>query len=167
LAAADARARSSRRQLPITGSAHKAGNGRRPLRAAIATARSARRPRRGNGSKTARSSCCRFPTTTSSSPCRRRSAGSSPARAATDLCSPRTSPAPLRLRLNRWRRPTSRAASPPIRPPMPIGRSPARPAPLRHPQTRHCGRHARRRRAPNPHSAPVAPDAHRPAVSSP
>ena len=50
---------------------------------------------------------------------------------------------------------------------MPIGRSPARPTPSRHPQTRHCGRPARRRRAPNPHSAPAAPDAHRPAVSSP
>src|SRR5208282_2054111 len=34
LAAADAKARSNRRQLPITGSAHKAGNGRRPLPAA-------------------------------------------------------------------------------------------------------------------------------------
>ena len=70
MAAADAKARSSRRQLPITESAHKAGNGRRPLPAAIATARSARRPRRGNGSKTARRSFCRFPTITSSSPCR-------------------------------------------------------------------------------------------------
>ena len=64
------------RQLPITGSAHKAGNGRRPLPAATATARSARPRRRGNGSKTARRSCCRFPTITSSSPCRRRSAPS-------------------------------------------------------------------------------------------
>ena len=48
------------RQLPITGSAHKAGNGRRPLPAATATARSARPPRRGNGSKTAKPNSCRF-----------------------------------------------------------------------------------------------------------
>ena len=65
-----------KRQLPITKCAHKAGNGRRPLPAATATARSARPPRRGNGSKTARRSCCRSPTITSSSPCRRRSAPS-------------------------------------------------------------------------------------------
>jgi hypothetical protein len=51
-------------------------NGSPTIPTAIATARSARRPRRGNGSKTARPSCCRFPTTTSSSRCRRRSAGS-------------------------------------------------------------------------------------------
>ena len=60
------------RQLPITGCAHKAGNGRRPLRAATAIARSVRRRRRGNGSTSARPNCCRFPTTTSSSPCRPR-----------------------------------------------------------------------------------------------
>ena len=54
MAAADTKARSSRRQLPITGSAHKAGNGRRPLPAATAIARSARPPRRGNGSRPAR-----------------------------------------------------------------------------------------------------------------
>ena len=60
MAAEGARAGPSRRQLPITESAHKAGNGRRPLPAATATARSARLPRRGNGSKTARRSCCRF-----------------------------------------------------------------------------------------------------------
>ena len=42
MAAEDTRTRSSRRQLPITGSAHKAGNGRRPLPAAIAIARSVR-----------------------------------------------------------------------------------------------------------------------------
>ncbi len=62
------------RQLPITGSAHKAGNGRRPLPAATGIARSARRPPRGDGSKTVRPSCCRFRTITSSSPCRPRSA---------------------------------------------------------------------------------------------
>ena len=59
------------RQLPITGSAHKAGNGRRPLPAATGIARSVRPRRRGDGSQTARRSCCRFPTSTSSSPCRR------------------------------------------------------------------------------------------------
>ena len=48
------------RQLPITGCAHKAGNGRRPLPAATATARSARPRRRGNGSKNARRNSCRF-----------------------------------------------------------------------------------------------------------
>ena len=64
------------RQLPITESAHKAGNGRRPLPVEIGIARNARPRPRGNGSKTARRSCCRFPTTTSSSPCRRRSAPS-------------------------------------------------------------------------------------------
>ena len=64
------------RQLPITECAHKAGNGRHPLPAATAIARSVRRRRRGDGSKTARPSCCRFPTITSSSPCRRRSAPS-------------------------------------------------------------------------------------------
>jgi hypothetical protein len=44
--------------------------------AGIVTARSARRPRRGDGSNTARRSSCRFPTITSSSPCRPRSAPS-------------------------------------------------------------------------------------------
>ena len=34
-----------------------------------------------------------------------------------------------------------------------------RPTPSRHPQTHHCSRPARHRRAPNPHSAPAAPDA--------
>ena len=46
--AANAKARSSRRQLPITGSAHKAGNGRRPLPALIGAqdrGQLARRPR--------------------------------------------------------------------------------------------------------------------------
>ncbi len=38
MAAAHTRARSSRCQLPITGFAHKAGNGRRPLPAATGTA---------------------------------------------------------------------------------------------------------------------------------
>ncbi len=64
------------RQLPITNFAHKAGNGRRPLPAAIGIARNARARRLGNGSPNARRSCCRFPTTMSSSPCRQQSARS-------------------------------------------------------------------------------------------
>ena len=44
--------------------------------AATATARSVRARRRGNGSPNARPSFCRFPTITSSSPCRLRSARS-------------------------------------------------------------------------------------------
>ena len=46
-------------QLPITGSAHKAANGRRPLPAGIGTAQSARAQRHANGSLHARPTCCR------------------------------------------------------------------------------------------------------------
>ncbi len=74
MAAADTRARSSRRQLPITGSAHKAGNGRRPLPAATGTARSAKDLRRGTGWPPERAPiCCRWRISTSFSPCRPRS----------------------------------------------------------------------------------------------
>ena len=55
------------RQLPITGSAHKAGNGRRPLLAAIGIARSVRGRRENNGWRNGRPNCCRFPISTSSS----------------------------------------------------------------------------------------------------
>ena len=51
--------RSSPRQLPITGFAHKAGNGRRPLPAATGIARSVRARRRGTGWQRAKPSCCR------------------------------------------------------------------------------------------------------------
>ena len=73
MAAPEIRARSSRRQLPITGSAHKATNGRRPLPAATGTARSARGWHAQSGSPIGPRNCCRFPISTSSSPCRRRS----------------------------------------------------------------------------------------------
>ena len=51
--------RSSCRQLPITGFAHKAANGRRPLPAATGTARSVRALPRASGSPSARPICCR------------------------------------------------------------------------------------------------------------
>ena len=52
-------------QLPITGSAHKAANGRRPLPAATGTAPSARAPPRAPGWPSARPTCCRSDTSTS------------------------------------------------------------------------------------------------------
>ena len=61
------------RQLPITEFAHKAGNGRRPLPVATGTARSVRAQRHGNGSPSAKPSCCRCRTSTSCSRCRPRS----------------------------------------------------------------------------------------------
>ena len=61
---------------PITGSAHKAGNGRRPLPAATGIARSVRLPPRGNGWPSVRPNSCRSLIITSSSPCRPRSAPS-------------------------------------------------------------------------------------------
>jgi hypothetical protein len=65
LAAIDATARSSRHQLPITGSAHKAANGRRPLAAATGIARSARGRQRARGWKSGKPSCCPCPTSAS------------------------------------------------------------------------------------------------------
>ena len=59
-------------QLPITGSTHKAGNGRRPLAAATDIVRSARVWRAPSGSRRVRPSCCRCRTTTWSSPYHRR-----------------------------------------------------------------------------------------------
>jgi Putative transposase len=60
-------------QLPITKFAHKAANGRRPLPAATGIARSAREQRHAPiGLRRVRPSCCRCPTTMSSSHCRRR-----------------------------------------------------------------------------------------------
>jgi hypothetical protein len=57
-------------QLPITGFAHKARNGRRPLNLAAVTdiVRSARLQRRAGGWPIARRSCCRFRTSTSCTP---------------------------------------------------------------------------------------------------
>ena len=61
------------RQLPITGSAHKAGNGERPLAAATGTVQSARALPAPSGWRTARQSCSTCPTSTSCSRCRNRS----------------------------------------------------------------------------------------------
>ena len=71
--AADAGAQSSRRQLPITEFAHKTGNGRRPLPAAIGIVRSAGRGRARLARRASRPTCCRSAISTSSSLCRPRS----------------------------------------------------------------------------------------------
>ncbi len=65
--------RQQARQLPITGSAHNATNGRRPLVAATGIAPNAKEQRRANGSPPARPSFCRFPTSIRFLPCPRRS----------------------------------------------------------------------------------------------
>ena len=59
------------RQLPITGFAHNATNGRRPLAAAIGTARGTKGQQHASGSLHARPTCCQSATSTWSSRCPR------------------------------------------------------------------------------------------------
>ena len=97
MAAADERARSSHRQLPITESAHKAGNGRRPLPVGTGIARSASHSPARSGSLTARRNSSTPSISMLSSRCRRRSR-SSPSRTIVSSTISCSAPRPRTLR---------------------------------------------------------------------